>query len=91
MKICPVVTKLFHADRRSDMTKLIVAFRSFANGPTNYVNMSYCNNNALILVGWRTQKFLSAFTIREKLWCCEFYDEPQCTALVTVQFMTQVT
>jgi len=26
---------LFHADRRTDMTKLIVAFRNFANAPKN--------------------------------------------------------
>ena len=25
--------ELFHADRRADMTKLIVAFRNFANAP----------------------------------------------------------
>ena len=57
MKICPVVTKLFHADRRSDVTKLIVAFRSFANGPTEYLNMTHCDNNVLILVGWSMHKF----------------------------------
>jgi len=39
MKIRPVGTELFHADeqtdRRTDMTKLIVAFQSFANAPKN--------------------------------------------------------
>jgi len=35
MKIHPVGTELFHADRRTNMTKLIVAFRSFANAHTN--------------------------------------------------------
>jgi hypothetical protein len=37
MKIRPVGTELSHADRitdgRTDMTKLIVSFRSFANAP----------------------------------------------------------
>ena len=33
MKICPVGAKLFHADRRTDMTKLIVTFRNFAKAP----------------------------------------------------------
>ena len=33
MKIHPVGGELFHADRRTDMTKLIVAFRNFANVP----------------------------------------------------------
>ena len=33
MKIRPVGTELFHADRRTDKMKLIVAFRNFANAP----------------------------------------------------------
>jgi hypothetical protein len=33
MKIRSVGAELFHADRRTDMTKLIVAFRNFANAP----------------------------------------------------------
>jgi len=32
MKILPVDAELFHAERRTDMTKLIVIFRNFANG-----------------------------------------------------------
>jgi hypothetical protein len=35
MKIRPVGAELFHADRRTDMTKLIVAFRNCANVPKN--------------------------------------------------------
>jgi len=39
VKIRPVKTELFHADgetdRQTDMTKQIVAFRSFANAPKN--------------------------------------------------------
>jgi flagellar basal body rod protein FlgG len=31
MKIRPVRAELFHVDGRTDMTKLIVAFRNFAN------------------------------------------------------------
>ena len=34
-KIRPVGAELFHADRRTDMTKLTVAFCGFANVPTN--------------------------------------------------------
>jgi hypothetical protein len=34
MKIHPMGPG-FHADRRTDMTKLIVAFRNFANSPKN--------------------------------------------------------
>jgi len=33
MKICPVGTELFHAGGRTDMMKLRVAFRNFANAP----------------------------------------------------------
>jgi len=33
IKIRPVGTELFHADRQTGMTKLIVAFRNFANAP----------------------------------------------------------
>jgi hypothetical protein len=35
MEIRPVGAELFHADRRRDMTKLMVAFRNFANSPKN--------------------------------------------------------
>jgi hypothetical protein len=34
-KIRPVGAELFHADRRPDMTKLIVPFRNFAKAPKN--------------------------------------------------------
>jgi hypothetical protein len=33
MKIRPVGAELFHADGRTDMMKIIVAFRNFANAP----------------------------------------------------------
>jgi hypothetical protein len=33
MKIRPVGAELFHADGRTDMTKLVAAFRNFANAP----------------------------------------------------------
>jgi len=32
-KIRPVGAELFHADRQTDMAKLTVAFRNFANAP----------------------------------------------------------
>jgi len=38
MKMSPVGAELFHADGRTDMKKLIVAFRNFANAPENYLN-----------------------------------------------------
>jgi len=33
MKISPVGAELFHADERTDMTMLTVAFHNFANAP----------------------------------------------------------
>jgi hypothetical protein len=35
MKIPPVGAELYHAHGQVDMTKLIVAFRNFANAPKN--------------------------------------------------------
>jgi hypothetical protein len=35
MKIRAVGAELFHADRRTDMTKLIATFRNFAKAPQN--------------------------------------------------------
>jgi hypothetical protein len=40
IKIRPVGAELFHADRRTDMTKLTIAFRNFANAPQNKGNTS---------------------------------------------------
>jgi len=34
-KIRPVGAELFHTDKRTDMTKLLVAFRNSANAPKN--------------------------------------------------------
>ena len=36
MKVCPVGAELFRADGRTDMTKLIVAFRNFAKSALNF-------------------------------------------------------
>jgi hypothetical protein len=51
MKIFPVGTELFRrTDRQMDMTKLIVAFRNFANAPKNWwtrLSIIKMNNNVL--------------------------------------------
>jgi len=36
MKVCPVVAELFHADGRTDATKLIVALRNFVDASKNH-------------------------------------------------------
>jgi len=46
IKILSVTAELFHVDRRTDMTKLLVAFRNFAIAPTNYVCYSYFTFNS---------------------------------------------
>jgi hypothetical protein len=35
MKICPVGSDVLHVEGQTDVTKLIVAFRSFAKAPRN--------------------------------------------------------
>jgi hypothetical protein len=35
MEVRPMAAELFHADGRTDMTKLTVALRKFANAPKN--------------------------------------------------------
>jgi len=42
MKILPVEIELFHAYRRTDMTKLIVAFLKFSNAPKVKKNDHSC-------------------------------------------------
>ena len=41
IKILLVGLEVFHADRQTDMTKQIVAFRNFANAPKNEFLVSY--------------------------------------------------
>ena len=42
MKIQPVGAELFHTERQTGMTKLIVAFRNFTNAPKRKANyLSY--------------------------------------------------
>jgi hypothetical protein len=53
MKICPVGAELFHADGRTDMTKLMVAFRNFAVAPksissTNFRFLSFADNEGSV-------------------------------------------
>jgi len=47
MKICPVGAELFQAYGRTDMTKLIVAFRNFTNAPKK--GMCFCVSVAIVV------------------------------------------
>ena len=67
MKICPVGAELFHADGRvgggqTDMTKLIVAFRNFANAPGK--NTENCKT----LFAWDGSQYSRIFTFRMERW-----------------------
>jgi hypothetical protein len=42
MKIRPMGAELFHADKQTDITKLIVAFRNFANVRKNASWLPVC-------------------------------------------------
>jgi hypothetical protein len=42
MKIRPLGAELFYADGQTDIIKLIVAFRTFANPSKNPVNPKFC-------------------------------------------------
>ena len=42
MKIRPVGAEMLRADRRTDMTKLIFAFRNVANAPKNVLHVNLC-------------------------------------------------
>ena len=59
MKIRPVGAKLLQADRqtdgRTDMTKLLVAFRNFANAPKNESNTGLFKMIVGVLTTFHTQ------------------------------------
>jgi hypothetical protein len=50
MTIRPVEAELFHADRRTDMTKLIVAFLNFAKVPPPQKKKLYVQNTDTLLM-----------------------------------------
>ena len=60
MKILPVWCEFCHADRRTDMTKLIVALRNFANAPSSEGLHSSSDQPA----GQRPERFRLAFVLR---------------------------
>jgi hypothetical protein len=68
MNTRPVETELFHADRRTDMKKLIVAFRNFANAPVCvcmyvYLCMYVCMYVYVCMYAWmRARVCMCVFT-----------------------------
>jgi len=69
MVIHPVGAELLHADRRTDITKLIVAFRSFANAPkkrgATFKDLKFTRNDLKEISKYRRQeKFRYFYRIR---------------------------
>ena len=58
MKIRPVGAELFHEDRRTDMTRLIVAFRNFVNAPKNALFSDYGKESGFLPGRQRSRKSL---------------------------------
>jgi hypothetical protein len=63
MKIHPVGDELFHADGQTDMTKVIVAFRNFANASRRESRGIFCDvvngsdrNRVVIMQAFVTNK-----------------------------------
>jgi hypothetical protein len=79
MKICSVGAELFHADGQTDMAKLIVAFRYFANAPKNYACascfvQSYRTHDVVgLLVLWFGQRRFLRLCIRNRLYAQYLY------------------
>jgi hypothetical protein len=69
MKICPLATKMFHADGQT--TKLIVAFHNFAKKPKNYyykLRSAWVLTYNLVPVGPAFQEFYGNCYVQQKLW-----------------------
>jgi len=51
MKICPGEAELFRADRRTDMTKITVAFQNFAKAPKKVCVAQYQTYSGRVYFG----------------------------------------
>ena len=47
MQIRPVGAELFHVDGQTDMTKLTIAFRNFANARKHYYSLTHITDHSL--------------------------------------------
>ena len=74
MKIRPVGAE-FHTDGRADMTKLIVAYRSFANAPRNE-----CEENVSALLKYNGEFSVAFYSTFPSLTCLRLNSELRKTA-----------
>jgi len=63
MKICSVGAKLFHGDRRTDKTKLIVAFRNSTNVPQSVCVITYYHRILFCPVAEQPKSGLGRLTV----------------------------
>jgi len=81
MKIRPVGAELFHADGRTDMTNVVVAFRNFVNAPKNGIKnyvcsvlfIRDCSRRKYRLLGTVSFNFSTINSIFLKLFYISFY------------------
>jgi hypothetical protein len=62
-EIPPGGAELFHVDRRTDMTKLVVAFRNFANASKKKRKLArVCTGGSAIRRSTKTERMFSQYT-----------------------------
>ena len=71
MKICPVGTELFHADGRTEVTKIRVAFSNFAKARRNHSR----TRNTMFVIADKIKVQYSIYG-RFKLHSGEVYNRP---------------
>ena len=74
IKIRPIGTELFHADRQSDMTKLIVAFRNFANTPSSVKVLNGCSPVRINTTCFLSLPFKFPTQPRERALNCDLFN-----------------
>jgi hypothetical protein len=68
MNIRPVGAKLFYADGRTDMTKLIFAFRNSANAPKNGYALNIIEDTQFkIMAQWFMKSVVEVFTTNSRV------------------------
>jgi len=63
MKIRPVGVKLYHADGRTDMKKLTVAFRTSAEAPNKNDSLSENSFECFMFVTWSSCSMFHCFVL----------------------------
>jgi hypothetical protein len=71
MKIRPLKAELFHADGRTDITDLIVAFRHFINAPKEFTLTQYTDSPPRHMMPiYRKLKVITGYKCKMKTLAC---------------------